>query len=723
MLGKVGGRLAYSARGGQRGRAVLVAVAVAAFSTATWAAVGLWAAADSNKARDVLRSPVVSFQPSGDGVPIVGSSLPIVDGRQFEIVWFAPTEVAGPAEFDRRLPAPGEAFVSPALLDATGGAEGFSEAFGLDVSPDSGELRWDDLTAFAGEFLAFATVPAGRSLPVESHLVGFNRDGAVGPADPVDVSRLDDFSVPQRPVAVPYFVDERVPSPVTAAVAGGLLLVVPGLVVLALGLASRSDARSDRRAALRQLGADRPAIAWVDAVEVSAVSVPVAAVASLCAWLGLGSLSSVPAGDLVPRRGDLQPSLAVSAAVLAGVLLLPGLAAAAVPARAGRHGRPGRRGAAGLTPLVVFVPLVVAVAGTAVPSDLRPLPFVAVCVSVAAVLPWLARGVVPVVGSLLDDDGSASRLVSARRLARVDQPAATILRIAVAATVVLAVIAAMTLRAAFPSESTRLGPPGTVVATWPDASGPQVERLQSAVPDVPLAAVSGAHVVVDDCAQLSRLIGAGPDACRSDMESVLDRARSSPLRQLGDVGISDLSELGAVSRVVAVVGGDGEYEAFQAEVTAQLGPAQVLGWEQLGPHPFADWVTAVGVWSVTVIAIGLVVVLANVVRFPSRSDRALAALAIRSSTQRAVLRWSMFPVAAGGVLVGSGYAALVVSAGEVAEITSSDTRTLAVAAGCVLAVMLAAIEVGIAFAVRSLDDPFPVPARASARRKNVPPGA
>ncbi|MGB4320484.1 MAG: hypothetical protein WBJ65_13300, partial [Candidatus Microthrix parvicella] len=77
--------------------------------------------------------PVVSFSNDGVGVPMVEDSLPIMDGRQFEIHWLGADAESVPAEFGGRLPAPGKGFVSPGLLEASGGVSGFHERFGVGV--------------------------------------------------------------------------------------------------------------------------------------------------------------------------------------------------------------------------------------------------------------------------------------------------------------------------------------------------------------------------------------------------------------------------------------------------------------------------------------------------------------------------------------------------------------------------------------------------------------
>lgn len=165
VVAKLAGRVAVSHRGGQRGRAWLVVIAVGVFTAATWCAAGFWSASQRNEVRDRARMPVVSFSNDGVGVPMVEDSLPILDGRQFEIHWLGADAESVPAEFGGRLPAPGKGFVSPGLLEASGGVSGFHERFGVGVDEHSGDVRWDRVTAFAEEFLAFATLPEGLVLP------------------------------------------------------------------------------------------------------------------------------------------------------------------------------------------------------------------------------------------------------------------------------------------------------------------------------------------------------------------------------------------------------------------------------------------------------------------------------------------------------------------------------------------------------------------------------
>lgn len=246
VVAKLAGRVAVSHRGGQRGRAWLVVIAVGVFTAATWCAAGFWSASQRNEVRDRARMPVVSFSNDGVGVPMVEDSLPILDGRQFEIHWLGADAESVPAEFGGRLPAPGKGFVSPGLLEASGGVSGFHERFGVGVDEHSGDVRWDRVTAFAEEFLAFATLPEGLVLP-EARAAGQQRFLVGFDAEELGAGLPTEFQTPRGLVAVPHSLDERLPSP-SQALTGALFgLLIPGLLVLGLGLSAHSTLRATER--------------------------------------------------------------------------------------------------------------------------------------------------------------------------------------------------------------------------------------------------------------------------------------------------------------------------------------------------------------------------------------------------------------------------------------------------------------------------------------------
>lgn len=685
--------MAVSRRGGQRGRAWLVVVAVGVFTAATWCAGGFWSAAQQNEARDRARMSVVSFQNVGVGVPIVGSSLPILHGRQFEITWLGADAESVPAEFGGQLPAPGKGFVSPGLLESAGGPAGLRERFGIEVDEHSRDVRWDRVTAFAGEFLAFATLPEGQpidGLPAEARmwLVGFD-------AEKMGASLPTEFEVPSGLAASSNTLDERVPSPSEAQIGAVFGLLIPGLLVLGLGLSAHSTLRTQRRDALSYLGAGPNSQDLFNAVEAATLSVPAALIVSVIMWGVLGVPTSFPFGSVEYLPGDLSPSAGLTVGALVIVLLVPVAVGVLTPIvttwRARRQKRTIRRGGR----LLLFVPVAVS-AGTALfPPELRGIRFVVVLASVVAVVPLVAVAVLPDLGGLLAVRGRLARLIAGRRFQWGDKRAADLIRITTLIVVTGVVVTSISFLAFAATEEPGSTPGIVTIDAAAEIDGPAFAGFAARLPDAPIGAVVDGRAFVADCEQLAVLVEVSAQGCSTDPERFMIEVDRSTVGRRWAFAIGEPPPGRPVAEMIARVDSDSQANALQANANAIFGPSNVMGWERLGPNPIIGWVSPLGVAAITLFGVAVVLLLVNTTRFPSLSDQALVWLAAPGPTRRAVLRWGFHIAVWFGVLLGSGYGIVAVSAGTPGEITELNHASLATTATACGVVISAIIEASL----------------------------
>lgn len=692
IVAKLATRVAVSSRAGQPARAAMVLFAVALFTSAVWLTAGFWSASQRNETRDRERSPVVVFD-GEEGVPIVGDSLPMLDGRQFQIMWLSESHEEVPREFGDAVPQPGHAFVSPALLEDAGGAPGVRERFGIIVDRRNADVNWDALTAFAGEYLAFAVLPEGREMPPRSMLLGFDADDLDAPIATAPVS-VAEYVTPVGPVAVASWIDERVPSPTQAFFGGLFLLVIPSVFVLLIGLSAHSQLRSQRWAALSYLGAGRPALSGLDGVETAVLSLPTALIVSAAMWMLLGRITSLPGGAIEYFQGDLRPLPSTWALAVASVVVAPVAAGMLTPRVAMWQTQRQRRTARRTGTFLLFVPVVASLAVPAIPSELRAAPFLVVLVSVIAVVPMVAAGLLPYLGVLLAGATSPAKFVAGRRLQWGDHRAVNLLRITTLAVVAVVVASSMSLAGALPSKGSGL-PRGIVsISVTGGMTGAQVRDLQSRLADVRLVAVGDGRVFSGGCEPLADLINVEPDTCATNPAHVNAVGASSPLGRFGRISDDSPADSIAITQIVARVDSDAENLRVQSTVNAMFGPSQVLGWDRLGPNPIIGWVSALTNLGAVLLGAALALLLVDTVRFPSASDEALRLLTAPFKLQRSTLRWTLHSVVWLGALLGAGYGLLVNSAGQPAQITRVENWPLVTAAILTGAAISFVVEMG-----------------------------
>lgn len=299
-----------------------------------------------------------------------------------------------------RLPGPGEAAVSPARERLVERQPQLAPRY-----PDRFLLETDGLTS-GGELFAYVRPLADHAIR-ESQVT--LRIAAFGPAaSGTGFMPLGLESPPDRLFILIGLVG---------------FLVVPGLVVLTLGVAAASSIRDRRFTVLRWIGAPRGAVAALTAVETALLAAPGTLVALLAWALVAPQIDIVPLVGYDTMRGDL----AVPISLLVGGWLMSTLVAMVVSVlMVSRHRRRGSsppRPSAGLSAIAPlrFAPLAVAggamVVWTMVPDKrLAAALFYASVALALGSIPLLLPSLLRPVGDALAKLGSPAALLAGRQL-------------------------------------------------------------------------------------------------------------------------------------------------------------------------------------------------------------------------------------------------------------------------------------------------------------------
>ena len=380
MIARIAAGLARNRAPEHRWRRAAVPVTAAVFMLLVLAATGIATMVQRETDRATQRTAVLAAEPSPTDLLLVARD-DRWRGEQYSVVWIEPSSPGtkpvlppGMAE----LPEPGQAVVSPALGRMGCGESGLASRY-----PERLVLGPEGVRG-GGELLAYVRAPEGRTLAQDERAV---RVGAFGPT---------------TGEGRPYAFD--MPSPVTVVpVVGGVIavLVVPGLIVLAVGVAAASGVRDRRFEVLRYLGAPGRTLAALAVLETSILAVPGLVVCTLL-WGAIGPrLGRVPLVGHELVHGDMMLPwwlLALELGACAAVVGLLALVTTSIlrPRRTARS-RPGSRRAA-VTPLRA-IPLVVAAAafvlgkvvGGSFAANLNLVGIVAAVAGVPLVLPSVLR--------------------------------------------------------------------------------------------------------------------------------------------------------------------------------------------------------------------------------------------------------------------------------------------------------------------------------------------
>ncbi len=306
MIVRMGLRMARTTHPEYRWRQIAVPVSVGLFLLTLFVSASVLSMTERELSRDenVHALATNEASPSDMFVVLRDDSW---QGEQYPVIWIQPASKADPVipVGMAALPAPGQAALSPALHEITLDNPDLAARY-----PDHLVLS-EEAVATGGTLLAYVRVPEGRDLTTSASAIRVSEFGSAAPEE----ARLRlSFSRPVNPVAVSQ----------------GLIvfLILPGSILLTLGLLSASNVRDHRLAVLTWLGMSRRQRRALMMTETFALALP-ALVITPVAWALISpELTSVPCvghttfhGDLVvPVRGYALVVI-VAALVIAGITL------------------------------------------------------------------------------------------------------------------------------------------------------------------------------------------------------------------------------------------------------------------------------------------------------------------------------------------------------------------------------------------------------------------
>ena len=398
------------------------------------------------------------------------------------VVWIEPASPDVEAVLPRgveKLPAPGQAVVSPALDRLAARHPELASRY-----PDRAVLDWRGVRS-GGELIAYVRPQPGRRLGGEESAVEVRNGQIIGEGPVVRVSGFGAL----HENTIPFRVGDPSPVPIGAVLGGVLaLLVVPAFIVLAVGVSAASGVRDHRFAVLRSIGVRGRTISALAVMETLVLATP-GLVGAVALW-GLVSprLSTVPLvgyevvpGDLGLPWWRLLLTLLVAAGVTAALAVV---AAAGVTGPRAASPRPTarRHGFA----RVRFVPLAVAVTAFVLgrlDAGYRAADYYLVgTISAVAAVPSVAPGLLRPVGAFLARSRSIPPAVAGRTLQW--DPARTALPFVGGAALLVVVLAGIGYVTLNRDTDDPVIPPGAipaVIAEWRDPQPGDVTRLADAV--------------------------------------------------------------------------------------------------------------------------------------------------------------------------------------------------------------------------------------------------
>ncbi len=335
---------------------------------------------------------------------------------QIAIVWIEP---ASPAVLPvlppgiRELPVPGQAVVSPALERLAAQHPELAARY-----PDRLVLDWQGVRG-GGELIAYVRPQPGRGLGGESSAIEFQQGRVSGELPIFRISGFGSSSVD----TIPFRVGQPPAAPIRAIVGGVLaLLVVPAVIVLAVGGSAASGVRDHRFAVLRSIGVRGRSISSLAVAETLVLATP-GLVGAVVLWALLSPhLATVPLVGYEVVPGDLSlPWWRLALVLLAASVLtaaIASLAVSGVTVRRADRPRPSARRPR--LRRVRFVPLALAALAFALgklDGGYRAADFYLVgMVAAVAAVPAVAPGLLHPVGALLARSRSIPRAIAGRTM-------------------------------------------------------------------------------------------------------------------------------------------------------------------------------------------------------------------------------------------------------------------------------------------------------------------
>jgi hypothetical protein len=615
--------------------------------------------------REIARAPVTHL-PGSPHRPVVrwGAGFDTVDDRQYSVVFIEPLVPGAPLPPGvTRWPGPGQAILSPALIDA-GSREAIRSRFGT----VAGTIGTAGLSV-PGERLAYVRPPAGL-LPTSI------------------MQDVEGFGSPSQP---PLGDGLFVQSESTFLIMVACLTLLPAVVLLAIAIRTGAKRRDERFALIATLGGGRTARALISLGD---MAVPI--VAGVLGGLGVAAILAtfdlhIPFADFRLAATDMSGSIGtlISACLLAGLIS----AAAVVGVDTlglgrSRSTRPGPRRrapvrAAALAPLM----LLVATRGPDLFTPGSPLHLLVNYIGVAGTLLTLPAVVglgARTFGSLLALAARRLRLSGSLLAGRwmAAEPAALSRATAgiIAVVCILIQVQVWTNFLGSPVRDARAavaiaGPGLQIVKTKSDASPAQLADFYAAISDFALPI----ELMNDPSTKTLRIVGSCPALrlidlpCQSPAQAEVQphQARTRMLIDIADTpGYSVVTAVADPADQVADKSGFSLAVLVTANGTALDRPAveaaayrtlpggadvsRVGGDWLIGANVNADhgrWIIVLGVFGVVVLALACALgALAEYTRW----SRVLAPVGVVSGTRRVfwtAAAWSVFvPIAFAGAI-------------------------------------------------------------------------
>lgn len=333
MITRIAIGLAHSKMPEHRWRRVAVPISATVFMLLVLASSSVVLMVHRESERMIQRTALLAEKPSPSDVDLITGD-DIANGKQFLVVHVEPTGSKDPVlpPGMSKMPEPGQTVVSPALNRLASSDSDVARRY-----PNRSVLSVQGIQS-ESELLAYIRVPEGRNmrgdlvkdLSGETQAVRVQAFGR--PSDTDFVYDLD-------PLSPPPSVGEA-----TAGVVG--FLVVPGLMILAVGFATASNVRDRRFEVLRWIGAPRLTLAALSVLETMVLALP-GLIAAVVIWTVVSPLlGKVPWVGHDVLRGDLALPwwlLGVSLVVGLTTIIVVAIAVTAVRRKSGAQPRPAYR--------------------------------------------------------------------------------------------------------------------------------------------------------------------------------------------------------------------------------------------------------------------------------------------------------------------------------------------------------------------------------------------
>ncbi len=293
MIVRVAVGLARNPTPEHRWRRVAVLVSATVFMLLILAAASVVVMMHRESERVEQRTALLASEPSPTDLDLAYGD-DVWRGEQYLAVWMEPAGEKRPIlppGMDQ-LPEPGQAVVSPALDREAASNPDLAKRYPNRLVLDSVGVRSED------ELFAYIRVPEDRTI---------SGDLVKELSGDTEAVRVRAFGLPTGN-STSYGLDPLSPTPTVSQTVAGVVgfLIVPGLIVLTVGLAAASVVRERRFEVLRWIGASRRTLAALAILETMLLAVPGLVAATIFWTIISPSLERVPFVGHTAVRGDLE---------------------------------------------------------------------------------------------------------------------------------------------------------------------------------------------------------------------------------------------------------------------------------------------------------------------------------------------------------------------------------------------------------------------------------